>query len=79
MDSSSKQDLLSRMQHERQANRRKIILFLRNTQTCPDVWQLAMACHTPLRMCCSQSSNSIHQARQKERKRAPEREGRVEK
>ncbi len=39
----------------------------KHAQTHTDVRQLAMARHTPLRMCRSQSSDSIHQARQRER------------
>lgn len=71
MDSSLERDLHSCMQHERQANWKKT---KKPTQTHSDVRQLAMACHTPLRMCRSQSSDSIHQARQKERERQRGRE-----
>ena len=49
----------------------------KHTQTHSDVRQLATARHTPLRMCRSQSSDSIHQARQ--RKKAQERRRRKEK
>lgn len=65
MGSSLKRDLHSRIPTRAERGREKNPK--KTTQTHSDVRQPATARHTPARMCRSQSSDSIHQARQRER------------